>query len=447
VYPRQSLLRFSVGPIRIAVVVWLGVFLFQCLFLPVVFHRNISKLAPAALLLVCLDLRAETLGQLTAEAERNNPELRALEQSVAAAKGGVRTARTLQNPELSVAPGFRQIEESGRTATLFHGEFGLNQLFKFPGKRALEIAIAQRGVQASQLALEAFRFQIAAKVRRAFYEMLAAQKMIGVRKEQIESAKVFAESARKRAESSFAGDFETVKSQAELISANKALSEAQGRVVAARVTLNTLLGRSASAPIEISGTLEKIAPRGTEADFLALAMARNPAIRAQQLQTERAGLSLRATRFGRRPDFAIGPAVEYLKDEQTYGVGVTVALPLWDQKKGEIQTATAEQAKTFAELEKLRLEVRGEVTKSAEALRIASSQLALYSPAFLEKLKAFVQQAEQGYAQNATTLIIYLDAKRTYFDALTDYYEALSKVAESRADLESAVGVPLDLNP
>jgi outer membrane protein TolC len=166
--------------------------------------------------------------------------------------------------------------------------------------------------------------------------MLAAQKTIGVRTEQVESAKVFAESARKRAESGFAGDFETVKSQAELLSANKTLGEAQGRVVTARVTLNSLLGRSPSAPIEVSGTLEKIAPRGAEADFLALAMARNPAIRAQQLQTERAGLSLRATRFGRRPDFATGPSVEYLNDEQTYGIGVTIALPLWDQKKGEI---------------------------------------------------------------------------------------------------------------
>jgi cobalt-zinc-cadmium efflux system outer membrane protein len=180
---------------------------------------------------------------------------------------------------------------------------------------------------------------------------------------------------------------------------------------------------------------------------VALALARNPALRAQQLVVDRARLSLRATRFGRRPDLAIGPTVEYLQNEQTYGIGVTMPLPLWDQKKGEIQTATAEQQKALAELEKLRAEVRGEVTKSAEALRNASSQLALYSPEFLEKLKVFVQQAEQGYAQNATTLIIYLDAKRTYFGTLTDYYEALSKVAESRADLESAVGVPLELKP
>ena len=54
-------------------------------------------------------------------------------------------------------------------------------------------------------------------------------------------------------------------------------------------------------------------------------------------------------------------------------------------------------------------------------------------------------QAEQGYAQNATTLLIYLDAKRTYFDTLANYYDALGNVAEKRAELESAVGVPLDL--
>jgi cobalt-zinc-cadmium efflux system outer membrane protein len=411
-------------------------------------NRNILEITVITLLLGCVRAPAsETLERLTAEALQNNPELRVLEASIASAKGGMVTAKTFANPELSVAHGARRIHEPERSTTEFHGEFGLSQLFKFPGKRALEITIAQRGVQATELAREAFRFQIAAKVRRVFYEMLAAQKTIAIRNEQVESAKVFAESARKRAESGFAGDFETIKSQAELISANKALSDAQGRVGVARVSLDTLLGRSPSAPLEITGTLEKIAPRGGSADFLALAMARNPAIRAQQLQAEKAGLSLRATRFGRRPDFAIGPSVEYLETEQTYGLGVTIALPLWDQKKGEIQTATAEQAKAMAELEKLRLEVRGEVAKSSEALRIASSQLALYSPAFLEKLKAFVQQAEQGYAQSATTLIIYLDAKRTYFDALTDYYGALSKVAESRADLESAVGVPLELEP
>ncbi len=405
-----------------------------------------SLFLPVLLLGACFG-RAETLQELTNEALQRNPELQVLEQSFAAAKGNVTTARTFSNPELTIAPGVRRSRSDAQSGSEFHGDISISQLFKFPGKRALEIAIAQRGVQSTRLALEAFRFQTAAKVRKAFYDFLASQKIIEARREQVSSAKVFVESAKKRAESGFAGDFETVKSEAELIGAMKALGDAEARTAAARITLNALLARAPGRGLEISGTLENIAPRGDIADFLALALARNPALRAQVLEAEKAGLTLRSTRFGRRPDFAIGPSLEYTQNEQTYGLGVTLALPLWDQKKGEIRTATAEQAKALAEVEKLRSELRGEVTKSAEALRAAKAQLALYSPAFLDRLRAFVRQAEQGYAQNATTLIIYLDAKRTYFDTLTSYYEALGRVAESRSELESAVGVPLELKP
>ena len=316
------------------------------------FYRTISVSILVVLLLDCATTFAETLDQITTEALRNNPELRAFEQSVAAAKGGVRTARTLSNPELTVQPGLRRTEEGGKTEDGFHGVFALSQLFKFPGKRTLEIAIAQGNVELNQIALEGFRYQVTTKVRRAFYDLLASQKIVQSRREQVESAKAFVESAKKRAEAGYASDFETVKSQADLISASRAMLEAEGRVAGARVTLNALMGRPATKPLEISGALEKVQVRGTRTDFLALALARNPAVRTQWRQVEIAGLSLRSTRFGRRPDFAIGPSVEYFGKEQTYDISATIALPLWDQKKGAIETATAEQKKALALLKK-----------------------------------------------------------------------------------------------
>ena len=176
-------------------------------------------------------------------------------------------------------------------------------------------------------------------------------------------------------------------------------------------------------------------------------MARNPSLRALGVQAEAAGLTLRSTRFGRRPDFAVGPQVEYTKNEQIYGLGVTIALPFWDRKQGEIQTATAEQQKALAEIEKTRWKSRARSRKPQRIWNRTHDQLALYTPAFLDRLKGFVAQAEQSYAQNATTLLIYLDAKRTYFDTLANYYESLGNVAEQRAELESAVGVPLELMP
>jgi len=277
--------------------------------------------------------------------------------------------------------------------------------------------------------------------------MLAAQKIIEARAEQVASAKVFVESAKKRAEGGYAGDFETIKSEADLIVAKSALREAESRSALARITLNTLLARRPAAPLTLAGSLENLAPRGNTQDFISLAMARNPALKALEVEAEKSGLNVRLTRMGRLPDFSVGPNAEYYEDEQILSVSASMALPLWDQKKGEIQAATAQQQQTLAEIERLRLEIAGGVSGAAMNLNTARDQLALYQPAFLEKLRAFVKQAEEGYAQSATTLIIYLDAKRTYFDTLTNYYEALGRMAESRSELESSIGVPLDFKP
>jgi cobalt-zinc-cadmium efflux system outer membrane protein len=415
-----------------------------------ILNRNIPKSAMVALLLGCAQASAETLDQLITEAQANNPELRLFTSGVASAKGGVVTARTFANPELSVGPGVREnVASNGPAKPGFNATFELNQLFLFPGKRALNIAIAERNVEISRVALEGFRFQIAAKVRQTFYELLAAQQIVALRKEQIQSAQIFVESARKRMESGYGSDFEVIKSQADYISANKALQQAEGRVINARVTLNILLGRVASSALEVCGVLEKAAPRGAAPDFLALAMARNPALRAQALQAQSAGLSLRLTRFGRRPDFSLGPAIEYSPNvgERVYAFRATVALPLWDQKRGPIETARAEEERALASIEKTRLEINGAVSSAAANLSIAKNQLALYTPEFLARLKEFVAQAEQSYGQNVTTLLIYLDAKRTYFDTLASYYESLGNVASSTASLESAVGVPLEFKP
>ena len=408
--------------------------------------HHFIKLLTLAILSACVTAQADTIESLTTEALRNNPELRAFEADIVGAKGGLRTARVYSNPELSVAPGVRRTRGASGSQKDFHGNLELSQLFQFPGKRALQIAIAEKSVAVQQLALEGFRFALAAKVRRAFYELLAAQEVSALRSDQVQSAKTFVESSRKRAESGYASDFETVKSEAELIAAQRGLFGAHGKVTAARVTLNTLLGRAPDFSFSVTGSMESASnPPTPHSEFLPLALAWNPSLRALGVQAEAAGLTLRSTRFGRRPDFAIGPQVEYTKDEQIYGLGVTVSLPFWDRKEGEIQTATAEQKRALAEIEKARLEIAGAVTKATKDLQLAREQLSLYTPAFLDRLKSLVAQAEKSYAQSATSLLIYLDAKRTYFDTLASYYDALGNVAEERAELESAVGVPLDL--
>jgi outer membrane protein, heavy metal efflux system len=424
------------------------------IYLEFILLMKVSQLIAVSLCVCCRVLPAGEAKQpkdklplesVIAEALAKNPELRVLEADMAAAHGEVVTAKTWQNPELTVAPGWRRTVESGAADTEFHGEFSLSQLFLFPGKRALLVAIAERNVELRKLALEGLRFQLATAVRKAFYEQLGAQQIAALRKEQLASADTFQQAATKRVESGYASDFETVKSQSDVINAKKLLRLAEGQIAEARVELNTLMGRDPSAPLQVSGTLQAAAPSYTKTDLLALAMARNPSLRTRSMQADIAGLNLKKTRFGRRPDFAIGPSIEYTPKEKTYGISATISLPIWNASKGEIESASAEQRKALADIEKLRQEIAGATTKSMAKLDVARDQLALYSSEYLDKLKALVGQAEKSYAQNATSLLIYLDARRTYFDTLADYYEALANVASSRAELESALGVPLEL--
>lgn len=386
-----------------------------------------------------------TLDSAIAEAVAQSPALRVIEADIDSARGETLTAQTRPSPELFFAPGLKHVRESDSSHNEFKGTLGLTQQFVFAGKRELLVSIAERNVELRKLGIEGLRFQLAAAVRKTFYELLAAQGIVALRQQQLESAQTFQLAATKRAASGYASDFEAVKSQGDVINAKKLLTAANGEIAAARVELNSLLGRDPSAPLEVSGTLTDTAPERTLPDLLAAALADNPSLRVQAMQAEIAGLTVRKARLARKPEISFGPSLEYSKSEQVLSLGATVSLPNKNYGKGELQTATAEQRKVLAETERLRREIIGAVTKAAMQLATARNQLALYAPAYLEQLKTVVEQAEKSYAQNATTLLIYLDAKRTYFDTLADYYEAVAGVATHRAELESAVGVPLEI--
>jgi cobalt-zinc-cadmium efflux system outer membrane protein len=386
-----------------------------------------------------------TLQAAIAEALVQSPELRVIEADVESARGEILTAKTRPNAELTVAPGIKRVRETESSHKEFKGTVALSQPFRFPGKRELLVSIAERNVELRKLGIEGLRYQLSAAVRKAFYELLAAQKIIGLRHQQLESAQTFQQAAARRAETGYASDFEAVKSQGDVITAKKLLGAAEGEIAAARVELNFLLGREPLAALEVTGTLDDVAAKRLLPDLLAIALAENPSLRVQAMKAELAGLNLRKARLVRKSDFSVGPSLEYSKSEQVFSIGASVELPSKGYGRGEIQTATAEQRKVLAETEALRREIVGTITKAATQLSTARSQLALYSPAYLDQLKSVVEQAEHSYAQNATSLLIYLDAKRTYFDTLADYYEAIAEVASSLAALESAVGVPFEI--
>jgi cobalt-zinc-cadmium efflux system outer membrane protein len=382
---------------------------------------------------------AATLEALTSEAWTNNPEVRLFEAAVAGARGESLTAKTWDNPQFSVTPGLFR-DAGGNWA---HAGFEISQTILFPGKRALQRAVAEKAVESRQLALAAFRTQLAIQVHRSFYRLLAARQLVSLRQRHIELAQSFLNAARKKVEGGFAPDFEQTKAEVDVAAGLKSLREAQADEAVARTALNSLVGRNLDATVAIAGEFSENPSVPGQSTLLNYALAHNPSLKIQSAEVERTGLSLDLTRKSRLPDFTIGPTVEYQQPEQVYGIGISLPLPLWDKKKGAINTATAEQQRALAELDTLRRDIVREVSSASHLLAAARESLAIYTPTFRGKLKSALDSASKTYAEGRTSLLVFLETERTYYDTEAGYYETLQRLYDAQAALEAALGTPL----
>jgi outer membrane protein, heavy metal efflux system len=140
-------------------------------------YTHTKSFAASAIVLVCASALAETPEALVKQALQRNPELNFFVAEIAVAKGAVRTAGTVRNPELSSEVGYKNSRDnsggaSGDGAIL---ALSFSQTFEYPGRIALRKAIANHDVELAELHLQQFRLTLAARVRTLAYGISSAQ--------------------------------------------------------------------------------------------------------------------------------------------------------------------------------------------------------------------------------------------------------------------------------
>ena len=141
------------------------------------FYTQIKFAVASGVVLVCANALAETPEALVKQALQRNPELNFFVAEIAAAKGVVRTAGTVRNPELNSEVGYKNSREtsggaSGDGAIL---ALSFSQTLEYPGRIALRKAIAKHDLVLAGLHLQQFRLTLAARVRSLAYASTSAQ--------------------------------------------------------------------------------------------------------------------------------------------------------------------------------------------------------------------------------------------------------------------------------
>lgn len=373
-----------------------------------------------------------TLDAALAAAEAHNPTLVAARLGRAADLAGIDVARQRPNPEASF--------EAGRDTP--HEAFSIGVPLEFGGKRArrVEFANATLARTTAQIAVQALEIRRA--VRLAYFELVAASARVEVTAELRGFAERTRDAARDRFQSGAAPRLEALQTELALAQADNEQEAARGRLDAARVELNTLMGAAPAAPAIPSDSFDV----GSIPRDLSAILARSPEIVAIDREIDEAVARERLARTLRTPDTTISGGVLFdSPPEFTYGwkAGLAVTIPVFTRHVADVKVETAKVAQLRAQREARLTELTGQASAAASRAEAARRRFQRYRDEIIPQVTTVETMAEDSYRSGQTGLSAFLQALQAARETRLLATDAGLEYQQALADLERALGGPV----
>ena len=319
-------------------------------------------------------------------------------------------------------------------------------LVAMPRRRAAARA-ELRAVQADAIATA---LRLAARVKIAFADLLAAQQEVELRQTAFDAADIAATLRERMRAAGNTTDLAVARDRDAREQARIDLARAEADVERAREKINALLGLTGDQTKWLaSGTLRELPAQAPALDDLqhvsvSASLDLMAALARSKAAANRAGAE-RLSAF--LPEFGLGVSAMDRDGDVEVGPAVRIGIPLFDQRSGARARADAELQQRQHELEATAVELRAE----ARAARITA--LAAYAEArhlhdiVLPLRQQIVDETLLHYnAMDADPFQLIVarrdlaDAGHQYLDALRRYSNAMAEVDALRAGV--ALGMP-----
>lgn len=383
---------------------------------------------------------------------RQNPELKAREQERATAQGVLLQTRAYPNPELDLAletDRFFAGDGEGRRS------IGIGQTIVTAGKRRQRQDNARLGVTVVEQTIEDAKRRLIAEVEDAFYRLLFTQERLKFAREQIDLANRLVALSEGRFREGFAPEMDVTLAKVDY---HTRLQEAVGleqELVDARAALNTLMGRAADESITAQGTL-RAAPvlmRQTSA-LQEEALGRRPDLRALSAEFERAEGEVALVRAERVPDLAVSldlteertvfDAPGLSDRDRLLGAKLSIPLPLFDRKRGNLMAAQSRLRQAESEREALKARIAQEVHVAFARIASAEERLHHFESDVVPLAKNNLDLTRQAYEQGLAGILQIMEAQRRFAETQLGYLGAQYEHRLALVALERDIGGRVD---
>ncbi len=347
------------------------------------------------------------------------------------------------NPSISGSAGRGAIRDPSTGVRVTEHSVGVEQPLEWPGKRQARQEAANAGVAEASAALDAARLALFADVKVAFYSTLFAQRDTELAAQNVAMVEEVLRTVKARVAAGEATSFDTMKAGVEMQKAQKEVARAQNTLVVAKARLNTLTSGSLGKQFVIQGDFLPIRQELDAEHLTAQALEYHPVVRRAAKLAEKAEQTVRLERESRVPNISLLGSYHREAGDESLIAGLSVPLPLWYRRQGEIETALGTQYRVGAERLRVKNELEQAITQHTQEVRTAQDQLFVFETGLLKQAEQTLTVARTSFRQGVASLLDVLDAQRVYRQTLLEYAQVRADLSIAFVRLEQSFGAPL----
>ena len=402
---------------------------------------------------------AMDLDELVQEALDNNPDLAVMKARWEQNSYKAPQVGSLNDPILSFAlSNYPSDDFSSDTTPMTGNEVKLSQMFPFPGKLENRAALATEQAKWFEAAYYDTHYQVARKVKDAWYRLYFKQMAIGVVERNMKLVDDIIRLTEVRYETGEGLQQDVLKAQVNRSNLMEQLISLQQQKAIVEAELNRLLNRPGGT-FELPGNLELPTTDQGLDELQRAGLEKRPMNAAYQALVKRYRYQKKLAELDDYPDVTLWGSWRFRDDNLPDGgtdfvsAGVSFNLPVYrDKRRAAIAEAGA--ALRMAEYQTMgfRSSVSESIQKAYARMQETHKQSELYSGGIIPQTSQSFQSALGAYQVGKVAFISLLDALMTTFKAEMDYYRVSSEYMRSLAWLEAEstlplIGEPLQIEP
>ncbi len=331
---------------------------------------------------------------------QNNPLIKSKKHKVEAAKGKIKQAKLMPNPIVNLVAEEAPTNEIGLNES--QNMVSLSQKLEIGGKRGLRTEAAKKEKNILGLDVQTAIWNITAKTKKAFFDLLTEQDELNLAKKNVEIAMGLKNLSDKRFEAGEISKLVVLKADVELSNAKINVVEAERNMFDATRRLQTIMGT-------IGTPLQKLVPIPvTDMPLLKLERLKElflkyyPALQAQKSIVNLSLLRVKEAKREMIPDIDLSIGYKRLSatDDDTIQAGISLPLPFFNRNQGNIIAARelshkAKDDEVYARNELL-LQLDNAFSMYASTRELVRSFIDTIIPQAEESLKISKQGYEHG---------------------------------------------------